>query len=99
MVAKGGYYISLVKSIYKVQRFDITIATKGANMMVTIIKSVVNYGQPQPSFRKRDFLRVYVTRHDILCQNAVKRDVGKTRCKSDVIYATALCCAICTSLS
>ena len=40
-----------------------------------------------------------VTRHDILCPNAVKRDVGKTRCKSDVIYATALCCAICTSLS
>ena len=27
----------------------------------------------------------YVTRHDILCPNAVKRDVGKTRCKSDVI--------------
>ena len=41
----------------------------------------------------------YVTRHDILCPNAVERDVGKTRCKSDVIYATALCCAICTSLS
>ena len=35
----------------------------------------------------------YVTRHDILCPNAVKREVGKTRCKSDVIYATALCCA------
>ena len=44
-------------------------------------------------------LRIYVTRHDILCPNAVKRDVGKTRCKSDVIYASALCCAICTSLS
>ena len=43
--------------------------------------------------------RSYVTRHDILCPNAVKRDVGKTRCKSDVIYATALCCAICTSLN
>ena len=42
---------------------------------------------------------IYVTRHDILCPNAVKRDVGKTRCKSDVIYATALCSAICTSLS
>ena len=28
---------------------------------------------------------VYVTCHDILCPNAVKRDVGKTRCKSDVI--------------
>ena len=41
----------------------------------------------------------YVTRNDILCPNAVKRDVGKTRCKSDVIYATALGCAICTSLS
>ena len=40
-----------------------------------------------------------MTRHDILCPNAVKRDVGKTRCKSDVIYATALCCAICTSLT
>ena len=26
-----------------------------------------------------------MTRHDILCPNAVKRDVGKTRCKSDVI--------------
>ena len=38
-----------------------------------------------------------MTRHDILCPNAVKRDVGKTRRKSDVIYATALCCAICTS--
>ena len=38
---------------------------------------------------------VYVTRHDSLCPNAVKRDVGKTRCKSDVIYATVLCCAIC----
>ena len=44
-------------------------------------------------------MSTYVTRHDILCPNAVKRDVGKTRCKSDVIYATALCCAICTSLS
>ena len=42
---------------------------------------------------------LYVTRHDILCPNAVKRDVGKTRCKSDVIYATALCCAICLSPS
>ena len=41
----------------------------------------------------------YVTRQDILCPNAVKRDVGKTRCKNDVIYATALCCAICTSLN
>ena len=40
-----------------------------------------------------------MTHHDISCSNAVKRDVGKTRCKSDVIYATALCCAICTSLS
>ena len=45
------------------------------------------------------YTQVYVTRHDILCPNAVKRDVGKTRCKSDVIYATALCCAICTSLN
>ena len=44
-------------------------------------------------------LSLYVTRHDILCPNVVKRNVGKTRCKSDVIYATALCCAICTSLS
>ena len=44
-------------------------------------------------------LTLYVTRHDILCPNAVKRDVGKTRCKSDVIYATALCCAICTLLT
>ena len=40
-----------------------------------------------------------MTRHDILCPNAVKCDVGKTRYKSDVINATALCCAICTSLS
>ena len=39
-------------------------------------------------------LSIYVTRNDILCPNEVKRDVGKTRCKSDVIYATALCCAI-----
>ena len=30
-------------------------------------------------------ISLYVTRHDILCPNAVKRDVGKTRCKSDVI--------------
>ena len=41
----------------------------------------------------------YVTRHDTLCPNAVERDVGKTRRKSDVIFANALCCAICTSLS
>ena len=40
-----------------------------------------------------------MTRHDILCPNAVKRDVGKTLCKSDVIYAAALCYAICTSLN
>ena len=45
------------------------------------------------------FDTLYVTRHDILCPNAVKRDVGKTRCKSDVIYATALYCAFCTSPS
>ena len=31
------------------------------------------------------FVVSFVTRHDILCPNAVKRDVGKTRCKSDVI--------------
>ena len=60
MVAKGGYYISLVRSIYKEQRFDITIASQDTNMMVTIIKSMVNYGQPEPYFRKREFLRVYM---------------------------------------
>ena len=51
---------------------------------------------------KTDFLTsrpIYVTRHDILCPNAVKRDFRKMRYKSDVIYATALCCANCTSLS
>ena len=51
------------------------------------------------TFKSLFFLSLYVTRHDILCPNAVKRYVGKTRCKSDVIYATALRCAICTSLS
>ena len=30
-------------------------------------------------------ISTYVTRHDILCPNVVKRDVEKTRCKSDVI--------------
>ena len=46
--------------LYKVQRFDITIANQDTNMMVTIIKSMVNYGQPEPYFRKREFLRVYM---------------------------------------
>ena len=40
---------------------------------------------------------VYVTRHDILCPNDVKRDVSKTCHNSDVIYTTVLCCATWTS--
>ena len=35
------------------------------------------------------FFERYVTRHEILCPNAVKREVRKMHCKSHVVYATS----------
>ena len=45
---------------------------------------------PELKFLFTCILSIYVTRHDILCPNAVKRDVGKTRCKSDLCNCTLL---------
>ena len=61
--------------------------------MFQVISHFVYYCQISPVIALYTF--VYVARHDILCPNEIKHEVGNTCRKSDVIDATVLCCAKC----